>query len=70
MYFLLEAVSARGLFFKWTILISVIMDAMVLCAIAYRLWVFETAGLCGGIAGAGYLTLNSLNIMHTTIDHC
>ena len=69
MYFLHEAVSARGLFFKWTILISVIMDAMVLYAIAYRLWVFETAGLCGGIDGAEYLTLNSLSIIHTTIDH-
>ena len=28
MYFLHEAVSARGLFLKWTILISVIMDAI------------------------------------------
>ena len=45
------------------------MDAMVLYAIAYRLWVFKTAGLCGGIDGAEYLTLNSSSIIHTTIDH-
>ena len=54
MYLLYEAVAAIGLF-KGNILISVMMDTMVLYAMACRLWVSETAGLSDGITGT-YVT--------------
>ena len=58
-----------GFFFKGNILIYVITDTIISYAMACQLWMTETPSQSDGIDGVDYLTLNSLNIIHTTIDH-